>query len=39
VTGWMARNEPPALELSDARAAAEWALDVSRSEHLAAAAG
>jgi DNA polymerase-3 subunit epsilon len=39
VTGWMARNEPPALDLTDARAAAEWALDVSRSEHLAEAAG
>jgi DNA polymerase-3 subunit epsilon len=39
VAGWMARNEPPALELSDAAEAAGWALDVTRSEQLTAAAG
>ncbi|MEY2443010.1 MAG: polymerase subunit epsilon, partial [bacterium] len=30
VTGWMARHEPPALELSDGAEAARWALDVTR---------
>jgi hypothetical protein len=39
VAGWMARHEPPALELADAAEAAAWALDVTRSEELAAAAG
>jgi DNA polymerase-3 subunit epsilon len=39
VAGWMARHEPPALELSDAPAAAEWAAEVSRSEELSALAG
>jgi DNA polymerase-3 subunit epsilon len=39
VAGWMARNEPPALELWDAAEAANWALEVMGSRELAASAG
>jgi DNA polymerase-3 subunit epsilon len=31
VASWVARNEPPALELTDAAEAAEWALSVAAS--------
>ena len=36
VASWVARNEPPALELTDAAEAAEWALSVAASAEPAA---
>jgi DNA polymerase-3 subunit epsilon len=36
VAGWIARNEPPALELGDAAAAAEWAFEVAGAQPVAA---
>ena len=38
VSSWVARNDPPALEIADPAAAAEWAVSVTRPE-LAALAG
>jgi hypothetical protein len=39
VAGWIARNDPPALELQDPAAAAAWAVEVTQPADAVALAG